>query len=209
MFAEIELEILSKSHTDPENRPIVVEFIPEILALCEKFGNSGQSGFSTPYVASALTKTIEKLCLKEPISPITGIDEEWNNISDSNEILFQNKRCSGLFKHSDNSVKYIDSIIKKTQNGQCYCGSFWLNKNDYLTGNRDLMINSSQEIKGFPFEPKTFYIDVIEEEVGKDDFEMFVKDINQLKEVFKYYKMPKHLNKYFREEKLKRILNHA
>ena len=44
--AERELDILVKSATDPNNRPIIEEFIPEILALVRKFSNSGQRGVS-------------------------------------------------------------------------------------------------------------------------------------------------------------------
>jgi hypothetical protein len=46
------------------------------------------------------------------------------------------------------------------------------------------------EIKGFPFTPKTFYIDVLEEEIKKDDWIMWVKDPKQLDEVWEYYKKP-------------------
>ena len=49
---------------------------------------------------------------------------------------------------------------------------------------------SSLEIKGFPFTPKTFYIDVLEEEIKKDDWIMWVKDPKQLDEVWEYYKKP-------------------
>ena len=99
-FAERELDILVKSNTDPENRPIIEAFIPEILALVDKFGNSGQSGGSAPYTASALSSAIKKLCMQEPICPITGIDEEWVDVSElcDGKIVYQNRRCSALFK---------------------------------------------------------------------------------------------------------------
>lgn len=202
-FAERELDVLVKSNTDPDNRPLIEEFIPEILALCEKFGNSGQSGGSAPYTAAALSSAIKKLCLQQPICPITGIDEEWNDITSLNdgETMYQNNRCSALFKDGkDGEAYYIDAIIKRTQNGSCYSGSFWLSKKDYLTGNRDLMIRSRQYIREFPFTPKTFYIDVIEEEVAKDDWEMYLKDPNQLEEVFQYYK-PKPITRKVLTEK--------
>jgi hypothetical protein len=205
-FAERELEILVKSNIDPENRPIIEEFIPEILALCEKFGNSGQSGGSAPYTAKSLSKTIEKLCLQKPICPITGIDEEWVDVSSygDGEPMWQNSRCSGLFKDKHGEVKYVDAIIKRTQKKFTYSGSFWLNKKDYLNGNRDLKITSSQYVKEFPFIPKTFYIDVIEEEVAPDNWEMFLKDKSQLDEVFEYYK-PKPITREVLFEKEEKI----
>jgi hypothetical protein len=189
-FAERELDVLVKSNTDPENRPIIEEFIPEILALCEKFGNSGQSGGSAPFTAGALSSAIKKLCLQEPICPITGLDEEWADVSGygDGDPMWQNVRCSALFKDKNGEVSYTDAIIKKTQKGSCWSGSFWLSKKDYLTGDRNLMMRCNQYVKGFPFTPKTFYIDVIEEEVAPDDWEMFLKDKSQLDEVFEYYK---------------------
>jgi hypothetical protein len=189
--AQLELGILLKSFEGREDSLLIEDFFPEIVALCEKFGDSGQSGSSAPYVAKALADTIEKLCLQKTISPISGLSEEWGDVYNSGgNMLQQNKRCSGLFKDKDNNVRYIDAIVKRTQNGTCWSGSFWLSKEDYLTGNRDLMLSSSQLIKGFPFTPKTFYIDVIEEEVAPDDWEMYLKDPKQLEEVYEYYKKP-------------------
>ncbi len=190
-FAERELDILVKSCPDPENPAIIAEFVPEILSLVDKFGRSGQSGGSAPYVATAITQALKKLLLQEPLCPIMGTDDEWQDISEemggkSGEI-WQNRRCYALFKDASGVVYYSDAIIKMTPDGINFNGSFWLSKEDYLTGNEDLMISSSQKIKGFPFTPKTFYVDVIEEEVAKDDFEMYLKDVKQLDEVFDYY----------------------
>lgn len=190
-FAETELDILVKSNTDLTNRSVIEQFIPEILELVKKFGDSGQSGGSAPYVTHALSTTIEKLCSYEPLSPITGIDEEWVDVSSySDEPMWQNKRCSSLFKYSDGNCKYIDAVIKRTPNGNCYTGGFWLSKSDYLSGNKDSRIGAGQLIQSFPFTPKTFYIDVIEEEVARDDWEMYLKDPLQLEEVYQYYKRP-------------------
>lgn len=202
-FAQKELEILSKLNGDPENPSVIEEFIPEIIALVDKFGQSGQSGASAPLVASILSSTIKKLCSFESISPITGEDEEWSDISDlwDGKPMWQNKRCSALFKYENGEVSFSDAIIKKTERGSCWSGSFWLSKKDYLTGDRNLMIRSSQLIRGFPFTPKTFYIDVIEEEVAPDDWEMFLKDPKQLEEVYEYYK-PEPIKRKVLTEKL-------
>jgi hypothetical protein len=100
--------------------------------------------------------------------------------------MWQNKRCSGVFKEKkDSAPYYIDAIIWKTPNGATYTGG--ANHN----GERIL---SRQEIKKFPFEPKSFVVDVDEEEVAPDDWVLHVKDPKQLEEVFKYYKKlnPKH-----------------
>lgn len=190
LHAKKELKILIANATDPNNRPIIEEFIPEILALCEKFGNSGQSGGSAPYTAQALSQAIKKLCLQETIAPLTGEDSEWTNVSERGDgtIMFQNNRDGGVFKDGkDGKAYYIDAIIKRTENGSCWSGPLWMSKDDYLTGNKDLMVNKRGYIKSFPFTPKTFYIDVIEEEVAKDDWLMYLKDTKQLEEVYEYY----------------------
>jgi hypothetical protein len=216
-FAQRELDILVKSATDPDNRPIIEEFIPEILALCEKFGNSGQSGGSAPYTATALSHAIKKLCLQEPICEITGIDEEWIDVArygdgtgSGGDILFQNSRCSGLFRNKDGSCWYLDAIVWKADT-EGESGNDW----DTFTGRVENWA-SRQYVKSFPFTPKTFYIDVTREELPEDwDQEPFIegkewysteeyertgiknwhknkyryliKDRSQLERVFKYY----------------------
>lgn len=184
-FAERELDILIKSSTDPDNRPIIEEFIPEILALCEKFGNSGQSGGSAPYTASAIAQAIEKLCLKKPICPITGIKDEWGDVSDGQDkedIIYQNSRCSALFKDGYERAYYLDAIVWKDEKGATWSGSAIL-----PTGEK---IRSRQFLREFPFEPKTFYVDIISKEVKKDNWEFYVKDEKQLEKVFSYYLKP-------------------
>jgi hypothetical protein len=161
-FAEQEFAALEKSwdKSNPDNQPLVLEFKDEIIALCEKFGNSGQSGGSAPYVASAIADTVKKLCLQKSISPITGTDDEWGIVSDVGckygGPLWQNKRCSALFK--DNSgCRYLDAIVWKGDT-EGESGNAW----DTFTGTVE-GLSSSQYVKSFPFTPKTFYIDVTRE----------------------------------------------
>jgi len=180
-FAETELDILCKTHNEKDNPPIIKDFIPEILALVNKFGNSGQSGGSAPYVAGAIADAIKKLCLFQPICGITGIDDEWGiPLGIKGDSTKQNKRCSALFKRSDGKCYYLDAIIFKTQNGGTWSTSS-VKMPDGST------IGSRQFVKGFPFKPKTFTIDVIETEVEKDNWEFTIKDESQLDEVFNYY----------------------
>ena len=189
-YAQQELEILSKSSTDPDDRPIIEPFAKEILQLCEAFGKSGQSGGSAPYTASAISQAVKKLMLREPICPITGIEEEWTNVRDTseeNEMMYQNKRCSALFKSKSGKSWFVDAIVLKAANGNCYNSSFWFSREDYLTGDKSKKIGFAHYVKSFPFTPKTFYIDVIEEEVAKDAWDMYLKEPKQLEKVFKYY----------------------
>lgn len=186
--AKQELDILIKTTPDA----IIRDFIPEILELCEKFGLSGQSGASAPYTAAALSQAIKKLCLLEPICPITGIDEEWNDIStiSGGMSYYQNNRLSSIFKLGVNGKPYyLDAIVFKGRSGNFNANSIALK--DGTT------ISSRQYIKRFPFTPKIFYIDVIETEwADKNETEKKrgggwwtydIKDEKQLKAVWKYY----------------------
>lgn len=178
--AQRELDILVKSLPDA----IIEPFIPEIIALCDKFGNSGQSGGSAPYTATALSQAIKKLCLQEPICDITGLEEEWVDVTDFNDgrQWYQNNRCSAVFKDGeDGRPYYLDAIVFKNQKGY----TFTSNRGSILSDGSK--VPSSLYIKKFPFKPKTFYIDVIDKEIAKDDWEHYVKNENQLKAVWKYY----------------------
>jgi hypothetical protein len=212
-FAERELSILSKAALDPNNRPIIEPFTKEILALCEKFGKSGQSGGSAPMTATAISQALKHLLLQEPICPIMGMDEEWVNVAgygsgkNEKECVWQNRRCSGLFKGSDGKAHFLDAIIWKEESEGCYYGSAISPDGEKL--------HSKQYVKSFPFEPKTFYIDVVKEILPADwteepfiewdyydnkefkatgkkrwiteKYRNIVKDPSQLERVFNYY----------------------
>jgi len=94
----------------------------------------------------------------------------------------ENTGCGCLFKFGkEGKPYYLDAIVVKNQHGQTYCTNAGAICSD---GSR---IYSRNYVKSFPFTPKTFYIDVIEKEIAKDDFEFYIKDEKQLKRVWKYY----------------------
>lgn len=134
--AKRELELLSGDS-------VIKEFTPEILALVEKFGKSGQSGGSAPFVASALKNAIEKLLRFETLSPVTGEDSEWVDITviKDGESMYQNNRDSRIFKDGKNGRAYfIDAMIEKVENYTWY-GWFWKSREDYLAGNKENYIS--------------------------------------------------------------------
>ncbi len=191
--ADRELAVLVKTSTDTNNRPIIEPFIEEILELCDKFGKSGQSGGSAPYTARALSQVVEKLCLHEPLCPISGGKDEWNDVSEMNggSTLFQNSRDGRIFRTDHNSRSYfIDAIVFDGDVG----GSFTSQGSVKLDGE---IITSKQYIKSFPFTPKTFRIDVISTEWADRDetvkkqgggwWTHEIKDKSQLDKVFEYY----------------------
>lgn len=71
-----------------------------ILEIIEKFSEQGHSGFSAAYAIGIL----RRLLAWKPITPLTGEDGEWNDVSDT---LQQNKRCSSVFRENrDNLTAY-------------------------------------------------------------------------------------------------------
>lgn len=174
--AKKELDILFATTPDA----IIREFEPEILALCEKFGQSGQSGGSAPVTAGALSDAIKKLCLQRTIAPLTGEDSEWGTVADG---INQNNRESAVFKNEGGKPYYLDAIVWKGDT-EGASGNDW----DTFTGSVE-GIRSRQCIKSFPFKPKTFYIDVTRVpyiegvhkksdsvSCGPGDFVYFIKD---------------------------------
>lgn len=188
-YAMNEMAILLKT---VEN-PVVEPFMPEILALVDAFGLAGHSEGEAHAKADIITKTIKKLLLQKPICEITGIAEEWANVSEMNggETLYQNKRCYGLFKSMTGVATYVDAIVWKEPDGSGTNGSAMKQVHKYdpiLGGNKAAYetIYSKLRVKSFPFKPKTFYIDVMYLKV-KDQMQRVVKDEATLAEAFKYY----------------------
>ena len=73
-----------------------------VLDLLDAFDGEGHSGSSSSYTVDLFSK----LALFKPLVPLTGEDWEWNEISDeysvyNNTTVYQNNRCSDVFKQSD------------------------------------------------------------------------------------------------------------
>ncbi len=203
-FAKQELDILAATVPDA----IITPFAKEILALCEAFGNSGQSGGSAPYTASAISQAVKKLLLQEPICDITGHETEWGETFESGKskdiTCRQNSRCSALFLETTHFVSgdvsrayYLNAIVwKGAEDWDTFTGRVYIDDKDFE------LIGSSQFVK-FPFKPKTFYIDVVRVPISKEEAEKrdlhyiedgfnecyytILKDPKQLVNVFKYY----------------------
>lgn len=78
-----------------------------VLALLDVFADEGHSGSSTPYAINLF----KQLASFEPIVPLSGDDDEWNEVGDG---VFQNNRCSHVFRQADrfNGQAYdIEAVI--------------------------------------------------------------------------------------------------
>jgi len=69
-----------------------------VVALMETFCAYGHSGGS----AGATLGLFNKLAQHKPLTPLTGEDDEWVEVSsEDHHALFQNARCSTVFKQDD------------------------------------------------------------------------------------------------------------
>lgn len=102
------------------------------------FALEGHSGSSAPYALS-LFKTLANF---EPFGPLTGEDSEWNDCSYGGRPLWQNNRCSRVFKGADGRAYDGEGRIFRYPDGSCFT-------------NRD-----SRVYIDFPYIPKREYVDV-------------------------------------------------
>lgn len=85
-----------------------------IIKLMEVFSDQDHSGFS----ASMVSSIFNKLSRFEPLTPLTGDDNEWIEISDDQA---QNKRASNVFKDLTTGVAYqYDYYVFKDEHGSSY-----------------------------------------------------------------------------------------
>jgi len=83
-----------------------------VLELCKTFeeqNHSEVSGFLVRSLFDTLTKW-------EPITPLTGEDDEWSEIDEN---FFQNKRCPSVFKENGKAYQ-VDYYIFIDKEGAAY-----------------------------------------------------------------------------------------
>jgi|688.fasta_scaffold01074_8 hypothetical protein len=114
-----------------------------VLELLDVFHGEGHSGTTAPYTIDLF----KKLAMFEPIVPLTGEDWEWVNVAEQNGgPLWQNKRCSHVFKDNDgaydiNGIVFYDWYVN--EKGEI--------RKSYFTG------QGSRVPVTFPYVPKSEY----------------------------------------------------
>lgn len=98
--AKIELHAANWS---PRGTAVMVEIL-------EKFFDEWDSGGAVACAALVLMRLIAG----KPLTPLTGDDDEWNDISEmSGQTMFQNRRCSSVFKDAERAYS-IDTPGRPT-----------------------------------------------------------------------------------------------
>lgn len=131
--AERELKALGYDLNDKEEGPNKW-LMESLFELLEVFDKQGHSGSSAPYTAKAFAK----LALFKPLSPLTGNDDEWNEVGDG---TWQNNRCGHVFKENGKAYD-LDGEIFREPNGSCFTS-------------RESRVDVT-----FPYTPKSEYVDV-------------------------------------------------
>jgi hypothetical protein len=104
--AKDELDRIGMTEDSPDEMNRMMR--KHVLHMMQEFANEGHSGFSASYAISILTKLMDF----KPITPLTGADDEWNNVGYSHdEDYWQNKRCSSVFKNADGTCYDIDGRV--------------------------------------------------------------------------------------------------
>lgn len=128
--------------------------VPDVIHSVEWFSEQGHSGGSAPYGAAKLCKGVEEICGKkqadvvrkllnfEPLTPLTGADEEWF-VHDAHGMYAQNKRYGRVFKDKDGRAYDIDAVVYKDPDG-----STW-----------SAVEESKRRAVTFPYVPKTEVVD--------------------------------------------------
>jgi len=139
-----------------------------VMELLEVFSKQGHSGSSAPYCI----KMFSELAKFKIITPIKSA-EEFDFCGEEGRSN-QSRVISGVFQ-DDRGEYYIDAVVLRTKTGG------WHGNAEHLGIPRHIYVK-------YPFMPKTFHIDVVEEEVAPDDWEFTgLVDPSQLDEVKEYY----------------------
>ncbi len=118
------------------------------------FSGEGHSGFSASYTLGVFNKVAKF----KPLSPLTGADDEWNEVGDNN---YQNRICGSIFKVGKQGKAYwLDRYVFRDKNGSCFTSS------------------RSRQFIDFPWMPvDPEYIDVSEDEEGNTIYPEYIKQI--------------------------------
>lgn len=106
-----------------------------VMRMVREFSDEGHSGMSAPLAINLF----KKVAAFEPLTPLTGEPDEWNEIGEGR---YQNRRCSHVFKDADGVAYDSNGRVFREPDGGCYT-------------NRD-----SRVLVTFPYTPTIEYVDV-------------------------------------------------
>lgn len=173
-FAHNELELAELSTTNENGIQIMTQSADLVLKLMDVLNSEEENAHSRIAV-----DLFWKLSKRHNLTPLTGDDSEWH--PDSSELLL-NKRSPRVTKSSnDGACFYDEAIVFCQDDGKRWTGFAWLD---------DLRITSRQQIKQFPFMPKTFFVSVSLIEFGDSEYRAQIIKPEELGQVWEIYQKP-------------------
>jgi hypothetical protein len=100
-YAKRELDVIGMTEDSSDEMNVMMR--KHILHMVKEFADEGHSGMSASYALSIL----KSLLAYEPLSPLTGADDEWMEVDNG---YWQNKRASNVFKDKDGAY-WSDGIV--------------------------------------------------------------------------------------------------
>lgn len=134
--AERELEILGMGPDveDGMNRAMR----EHILTMVRTFADGGHSGLSASYALGVLRKVLDF----EPVTPLTGEDDEWTELDYGDDMKAQNNRCGHVYRRADGTAYDSTGRVFRYPDGGCFTG------------------RGSRVDITFPYTPTREYVDV-------------------------------------------------
>lgn len=115
--ARRELEIANRDDDLAVEPPIA----DAMLAIIEGFAGQGHSGGSASIVGPRVGYVLRQLLAYEPITPLTGADDEWMTVAEDmigRPDVEQNVRCGRVFREA--GVAYdIEAVVFRDWRGPC------------------------------------------------------------------------------------------
>lgn len=192
-IALIKKQVENGKIPEPDYYPFIFDAVINIVkAVAREHPSGGGLGLLMYYVKTLIGYDV--------LSPITGEDWEWNDVTEYDPEggkLLQNNRNSAIFSNLGRShyldafstedtfkISYIGDEFKILDNPYpaCWNTSPYIVSEGIPTGYR---LNRAF-IKSFPFLPERFILKGCEVEIAKDDF-MFFVDIKELDKLKEYY----------------------
>lgn len=116
LHAENELKILLEKCEDEEGREIQKVINNDILEVVKIFSEQGHSGFSAAYAINIISQLLKY----EPVTALTGEENEWNKVDYGPNIEYQNKRCSRVFKDSKGQAYDVEGKVFSDNGGKSW-----------------------------------------------------------------------------------------
>lgn len=144
LFAKNELNKILSKCKDEEAIKMQKMINKDILQVVEVFSKQGHSGFSANYAINY----IQKLLKYEPITPLTGEDDEWIKLDYNNAMKYQNKRCSRIFKDADGKAYDIEGKVFSDDGGEtwytCADSKVYI-KFPYIPTTKEVILNKQEK----------------------------------------------------------------